>query len=127
VEVRTLGIVLAKNVFRLHGVDAKGRSVLTRQLRRRQVLPFLAQLGPCLVGLEACGGAHYFAREMGERGHEVKLMSPRFVRPSVKSNKNDARRRGDLRSRATALDAVCSGQRAKLSRTFSRCIGCVPS
>jgi transposase len=91
VEVRTLGIDLAKNVFRLHGVDAKGRTVLTRQLRRRQLLPFLAQLRPCLVGLEACGGAHYFAREMAKRGHEVKLMSPRFVRPYVKSNKNDAR------------------------------------
>lgn len=63
-EVCTLGIDLAKNVFRLHGVDAKGRTVLTRQLRRRQLLPFLAQLRPCLVGLEACGGAHYFAREM---------------------------------------------------------------
>ena len=65
--------------------------MLTRQLRRPQLLPFLAQLRPCLIGLEACGGAHYFAREMARRGHEVKLMSPRFVRPYVKSNKNDAR------------------------------------
>jgi transposase len=91
VEVCTIGIDLAKNVFRLHGVDSKGRTVLTRQLRRRQLLPFLAQLRPCLIGLEACGGAHYFAREMARRGHEVKMMSPRFVRPYVKSNKNDAR------------------------------------
>ena len=67
-----------------------GRSC-KRQLRRRQLLPFVAQLQPCLVAMEACGGAHYWAREMAKRGHEVRLMSPRFVRPYVKSNKNDAR------------------------------------
>ena len=59
--------------------------------RRRQLLPFVAQLRPCLVAMEACGSAHYWAREIASRGHEVKLMSPRFVRPYVKSNKNDAR------------------------------------
>jgi transposase len=90
-DVRTLGIDLAKNLFRVHGVDAKGVTVVARQLRRRQVLPFMAQLAPCLVGMEACGGAHHWAREIARLGHEVKLMSPRFVRPYVKSNKNDAR------------------------------------
>ena len=64
---------------------------MQRQLRRRQLLPFMAQLPTCLVGMEACGGAHYWAREIGKLGHEVKLMSPRFVRPYVKSSKNDAR------------------------------------
>jgi transposase len=91
VDVRTLGIDLAKNVFRVHGVDGNGKLVVARQLRRRQLMPFIAQLKPCLVGMEACGGAHHFAREIAKYGHEVKLMSPRFVRPYVKSNKNDAR------------------------------------
>ncbi len=90
-DIRTLGIDLAKNVFRVHGVDAKGRTVVARQLRRRQLLPFMVQLQPCLVGMEACGGAHHWAREIAKLGHEVKLMSPRFVRPYVKSNKNDAK------------------------------------
>src|SRR6202045_744725 len=90
-EVRTLGIDLAKNLFHVHGVDGEGLAVVQRQLRRRQLLPFVAQLQPCLVAMEACGGAHYWAREIAKRGHEVRLMSPRFVRPYVKSNKNDAR------------------------------------
>jgi transposase len=89
VNVKTLGIDLAKNVFRVHSVDSNGRTVVKRQLRRRQVLLFMAQLQPCLVGMEACGGAHYWAREMMKLGHEVKLMSPRYVRAYVKSN--DAR------------------------------------
>jgi transposase len=90
-DIRTLGIDLAKNLFRVHGVDVHGRTVVERELRRRQLLPFVAQLRPCLVGMEACDGAHYWAREIAKRGHEVRLMSPRFVRPYVKSNKNDAR------------------------------------
>src|SRR5712671_1052747 len=90
-EVRTLGIDLAKNLFQVHGVDGQGRTVVQRQLRRRQLMPFVAQLQPCLVAMEACGGAHYWAREITKRGHEIRLMSPRFVRPYVKSNKNDAR------------------------------------
>jgi transposase len=90
-NVRTLGIDLAKNVFRVHGVDSQGKTVVRRELRRQQVVPFMRQLQPCLVGMEACGGAHYWAREIAKLGHEVRLMSPQFVRPYVKSNKNDAR------------------------------------
>jgi len=90
-DVRTLGNDLAKNLFQVHGVDGQGRTVVQRQLRRRQLMPFVAQLQPCLVAMEACGGAHHWAREIARRGHEVKLMSPRLVRPYVKSNKNDAR------------------------------------
>jgi transposase len=90
-DVRTLGIDLAKNLFHVHGVDRQGRTVVQRQLRCRQLLPFVAQLQPCVVAMEACGGAHYWAREIAKRGHEIRLMSPRFVRPYVKSNKNDAR------------------------------------
>ena len=90
-KVRTLGIDLAKNVFSMHGVDERGKTTLHRVLRRRQLLSFMAQLPPCLVGMEACGSAHYWAREITKCGHEVRLMSPRFVRPYVKSNKNDSR------------------------------------
>ena len=90
-NIRTLGIDLAKNMFRVHGVDDRGKTVAQRELRRRQLLSFIARLQPCLVGMEACGGAHYWAREMVKLGHEVRLMSPRFVRPYAKSNKNDAR------------------------------------
>ena len=72
-NIKTLGIDLAKNVFRVHGVDALGKTRLQRALRRRQPLLFMAQLPPCLVGMEACGGAHYWAREIAKLGHEVKL------------------------------------------------------
>src|SRR5229473_2185446 len=90
-DIRTLGIDLAKNLFHVHGVDGQGRTIVQRQFRRRQLLPFVARLQPCLVAMEACGSAHYWAREIAQRGHQVRLMSPRFVRPYVKSNKNDAR------------------------------------
>ena len=89
-KVTILGIDLAKNVFSVRGVDGRGKTVLHRELRGRQLLPFMRQLQPCLVGVEACGGAHYWARG-GQIGHEVRLMSPQFVRPYVKSNKNDAK------------------------------------
>jgi len=79
VDITTLGIDLAKNLFRVHGIDAKGRMIVARQLRRRQLLPFMARLQPCLVGMEACGGAHHWAREIAKLGHEVKLMSPRAL------------------------------------------------
>ena len=89
-EVTTIGIDLAKNVFQVHGVDASGASVIRRQLRRSQVLPFLRKQPPCLVGMEACATSHYWAREIMALGHGVKLMPPRYVKPYVKRNKNDA-------------------------------------
>jgi transposase len=89
-KVTTLGIDLAKSIFRLHGVDARGVAVLPRQLTRQQLLPFVAKLSPYLVGIETGPGAHFWAREIGKLGHVVRLMSPHFVKPYVKSNKNDA-------------------------------------
>ncbi len=89
-EVITIGVDLAKNVFQVHGVDAEGAVVVRRRLRRRQVLAFFKKLPPCLVGMEACATAHYWAREIAALGHEVKLMPPRYVKPYVKRNKNDA-------------------------------------
>jgi transposase len=89
-QVTTIGLDLAKSIFQVHGVDAAGRMVLKRRLRRGELLAFFAKLPPCLVGLEACGGAHWWAREIVAVGHQVRLMPARYVRPYVKRNKNDA-------------------------------------
>lgn len=88
-KITTIGIDLAKAVFQVHGVDARGKPVLRKQLKRKDVLGFFANLEPCLVGMEACGGAHYWGRKLGELGHAVSLMAPQFVKPYVKTNKND--------------------------------------
>lgn len=85
-----VGIDLAKNVFQLHGVDERGKVSLKKQLKRAEVLPFFANLPPCLIGIEACGSAHYWARKLEPLGHTVKLMAPQFVKPYVKTNKHDA-------------------------------------
>ena len=89
-EVITIGVDLAKNVYQVHGVDAEGGVVFRRQLRRGQMLPFFRKLPPCLVGMEACATAHHWARETTALGHQVRLMPPRYVKPYVKRNKNDA-------------------------------------
>src|SRR3712207_1045608 len=88
-RVSAMGIDLAKTVFHVVGMDARGRVVLRKRLSREALMLFIAQLPPTLIGMEACGGAHYWARRFREHGHEVKLMSPQFVAPYVKSNKND--------------------------------------
>lgn len=90
-RVCTIGLDIAKNVFQVHGADERGKRVLRRRLRRNQVAAFFANLPHCLVGIEASGGAHYWARVLSRGGHEVRLMAPQFVKPYVKSNKNDAR------------------------------------
>lgn len=89
-NIKRIGIDLAKQVFQLHGVDGQEKVVLRKQLRRVQLLDYFMKLPPCLIGMEACGGAHYWARELQKLGHTVKLMAPQFVKPYVKSNKNDA-------------------------------------
>ncbi len=89
-KVTVLGIDLAKNSFQLHGVDEQGKRVLKKKLTRKQLVAFIAQLPPCLIGLEACGGAHHWVRIFSELGHTVKMIAPQFVKPYVKSNKNDA-------------------------------------
>ncbi len=88
--ITTIGVDLAKNVFQVHGIDAAGEVVLRKVLRRRQVIPFFAKLSPCLVGMEACGTSHYWARELSGLGHEVKLMPPTYVKAYVKRGKSDA-------------------------------------
>jgi transposase len=86
----TIGIDLAKLVFQVHGVDVRGKVTLRKQLKRQQVVKFFTQMTPCLIGMEACGGAHFWARRLSDLGHTVKLIAPQFVKPYVKSNKNDA-------------------------------------
>lgn len=88
-NITTLGIDIAKNVFQLHGTNRQGKVELRKRLRREQLLSFMQKLPPCLVGLEACGGAHYWARKFQEYGHTVKLIPPQYVKPYVKTNKND--------------------------------------
>jgi len=82
--ITTIGIDLAKSVFRLHGVDAEGRPLLRRQLRRSQMLEFFQRQPPCLIGMEACASAHYWARELIKFGHDVRLMQPSYVKGHVK-------------------------------------------
>src|ERR1700739_2362834 len=89
-QVSTIGVDLAKNVFQMHGVDNAGKVVITRQLRRKQVIDFLSKIPACLVGMEACGTAHYWAREISKLGHDVRLMPPSYVKGYVKRSKNDA-------------------------------------
>ena len=89
-EITTIGLDIAKRVFQAHGVDASGKAVLRRKLQRAEVLAFFEGLAPCLIGIEACGTAHHWAREIRALGHEVRLMPASYVKPYVKRGKTDA-------------------------------------
>lgn len=89
-EVSTVGLDIAKSVFQVHGADAAGAAVIRKKLSRAKVLAFFASLPRCVVALEACGGAHYWAREIARLGHEVRLIAPAYVKPFVRRQKNDA-------------------------------------
>ena len=88
-NVSLLGIDLAKNVFQLHGIDKKGKPLMRKQLKREHLLSFIANTPPCIIAMEACGSAHYWGRQFEKLGHIVKLISPQYVKPFVKGNKND--------------------------------------
>lgn len=88
-EVDVIGLDIAKSVFQLHGLDADGTIVLQKRLTRARLLPFFEKLPPCLIGIEACGSSHFWARELSKFGHEVKLMPAQYVKPYVKRQKND--------------------------------------
>ncbi|MFZ1537014.1 MAG: transposase, partial [Chromatiaceae bacterium] len=88
--VVTIGIDLAKNSMPVYGVDAQGRQVLSKKVPRGKLSAFMVKQPPCLVAMEACGSAHHWARVLRDCGHEVRLIAPQFVKPFVKSNKNDA-------------------------------------
>src|ERR1700739_2698107 len=89
-QITTIGLDIAKNVFQVHGVDAAEKVVVKKQLRRNKLMEFFKNLPPCLSGLQACATAHYWARELTKLGHEVRLMPPRDVKAYLKRNKNDA-------------------------------------
>jgi transposase len=99
-DIKVLGIDLAKNIFQLHGTDQKGKCVLRKRLSRAKMVEFLSNLKPCLIGMEACCGAHNWARLFQSFGHTAKIMSPHFVKPYVRSNKND---QNDARGIAEAV------------------------
>ena len=106
--IKTIGLDLAKQVFQIHGVDEHGHVVLRKQLSRGQLPTFFANLTPCLVGMEACGSAHFWARKLEQLGHDVRLMAPQFVKPYVKGSKTD---------RADA-EAICEAVRREPIRNF---------
>src|SRR5271168_3218304 len=89
-KITTIGLDLAKSIFQVHGIDATGQVVVRKSLRRAQMLPFFAKLPSCLIGIEACGTSHHWARELIKLGHEVRLMPPAYVKPYVKRGKSDA-------------------------------------
>ena len=88
-HITTIGIDLAKNVFQLHGANSFGKKVYGKRVSREKLIETVHQLPPSLIGIEACGSAHYWARKFIQMGHTVKLMSPQYVKPYVKTNKND--------------------------------------
>ena len=88
-NIKTLGIDIAKNIFQVHGVDSAGKKVINKAIRRNKLPEFISQLPPYLIGMEACGGSNYWGQKFIDMGHDVRLISPQFVKPYVKSNKND--------------------------------------
>lgn len=89
-NIKRIGLDLAKHVFQLHAVDHHERVVLRKTLSRKQLFTFFARPEPCLIGLEACGSSHYWARELTRLGHTVRIIAPQFVKPCLRGNKNDA-------------------------------------
>ena len=107
-KVTTVRIDLAKAVFAVHGVDGRGKPVFRKSLKRPQVLTFFANLEPCLIGMEACGSAHHWTRQLTALGHTVKLMAPQFVKPYVYVASKDMWRRVDDASEAVGFARVCA-------------------
>ena len=89
-KLSVVGLDLAKNVFQVHGINTEGEVVVRKQLRRSEMRKYFARLAPCLIGMEACGGAQLWTRECARLGHTVRMMAPAFVKPYLKSNKNDS-------------------------------------
>jgi transposase len=123
-KITAVGIDLAKTVLQVHGVNEHGKAVVKKQLKRDQVASFFANLPSCLIGMEACGSAHHWARKLQGLGHTVKLMAPQFVKPYVKTNKNDA---ADAEAICEAVARPCASCRSRTlnSRPCWRYIECV--
>ena len=124
-EIVRTGLELAKYVFEVHGVDAEEKVILRRTLRRDAVASYFAGLPACVVGMEACSGARYWARVLSDPGHEIRLISPQFATPHVKSNKSD---RNDAEARLARLSVVRRCGSCRQSRRISwRCRRCIAS
>src|SRR5213082_2258866 len=121
-EVTTIGLDLAKHVFQVHGVDAEGATVLRKKLRRAQVLAFFSRLPPCLVGLEACATAHYWARELRALSHEVRLMPAQYVKAYIRRNKMMPPMPKRFARRFNARGCALCQSRRRSSRQASCCI-----
>jgi hypothetical protein len=113
-DITTIGLDLAKSVFQVHAIDEAGSVMMRKRLRRSQVLAFFAKIPPCLVGLEACGTAHHWARELIALGHEARLMPPNYVKAYVKTQQaRRGRCRGDLRGGSASVDALRTGKNSR--------------
>ena len=122
-QVTTIGLDIAKSVFQVHGVDQRGRVVLRTRLARAKVLEFFANLPRCLRGLEACGGAHYWARELIRLGHDARLMPPQYVKAHVKTNQHDAADAEACCARRSApTTEVGAGSQARVQRPSMRLV-----
>ena len=120
----TIGLDIAKNVFQAHGVNENGKVVVRKRLSRAKVLEFLANLPPCLIGMEACPGAHYWAREAMKLGHAVKLMAAQYVKAYVKGNKNDGNDAAAIpRGGQPPRDAFCGHQHRSPAGHTDVCTG----
>ena len=118
-QITTIGLDLAKSVFQVHGVDAEGKVAVRRKLRRAQIRQFFAGLAPCLIGMEACGTAHFWARELMAMGHQVKIMPPSYVKAYVRRGKNDAGGCGsNLRGGDATAHALRAGQDRRAASGF---------
>ena len=124
-NITTIGIDLAKNVFQVHGVDERGRTVMKKQLKRDQMASFFANLPLCVIGMEACASSHHWARKLQSLGHTVHLMAPQFVKPYVKTNKNDiADAEAILAKRWLGRPCDLCPSRAWSSKPCCHCTGC---
>ncbi len=120
-QLKVIGLDLAKNVFQVHGIDDRGRKLRGAKLKRGEVLEYFANLSPVLVGMEACGGAHNWARHIGALGHRVKLMAPQHVKAYVQGNKTDARDAAAIAEAAARESVPAVAVPRKWSRSpFSR-------
>jgi transposase len=112
-KISVIGLDLAKTIFQVHGANAQGKKILSKKLKRAEVMEFFAQLAPCRVGMEACGGAHEWARQIQVYGHEVKLMAPQYVKAFVQGNKTDARDAAAIAEAAVRESIPCVAVRSR--------------
>ena len=123
-QVKVMGIDLAKNSLQVYGVDGNGRKTVGKKMSHQKLKEYVANLPVCTIAMEACASAHYRARLLKSYGHEVKLIAPRFVKPYVKSNKNDAADAEAVRQRNVRTCALYRSKRSS-SKIFSQSIACV--